>query len=108
MTTWLPQPTDWAPHSVEAKTGDLASILELYRAALRLRREHPALGDGTLTWREDAPAGVLAFRRTPGFTCVVNLSAEQYELPEHTEILLTNGPIENSQLVQDQAAWLAT
>ncbi|MFC4464549.1 hypothetical protein ACFPH6_08240 [Streptomyces xiangluensis] len=36
-------------------------MLELYRTALRLRRDNPALGDGTMTWL-DAPAGVLAFR----------------------------------------------
>ncbi|MFQ6200515.1 glycoside hydrolase family 13 protein, partial [Streptomyces sp. NPDC000405] len=73
---WLPQPADWAPRTAEAQTGDKTSMLELYRAALRLRHEHPALGDGTLTWLDDTPARVLAFRRDPGFVCVVNLSAD--------------------------------
>ncbi|WP_331740376.1 glycoside hydrolase family 13 protein (plasmid) [Streptomyces sp. NBC_01005] len=102
---WLPQPADWAPRTVEAQAGDETSMLELYRAALRLRHEHPALGDGTLTWLA-APAGVLAFRREPGFVCVVNLSTEPYQLPEPTSVLLTSGPIEN-HLAPDQAAWLA-
>ena len=31
-TPWLPQPADWAPYTVEAQTGDEASMLELYRA----------------------------------------------------------------------------
>ncbi|MGW2645449.1 glycoside hydrolase family 13 protein [Streptomyces sp. NPDC001393] len=103
---WLPQPADWAARTVEAQTGDDTSMLELYRSALHRRREHPALGDGTLTWL-DAPAGVLAFRRDPGFTCVVNLSTESYPLPDHTAILLTSGPVENGRLGPDQAAWLA-
>jgi alpha-glucosidase len=61
--SWLPQPAEWAGLSVEAQTGDPDSTLELYRAALRLRRELPALGAGTaVTWL-DAPEGVLAFRR---------------------------------------------
>lgn len=102
---WLPQPADWAPRTVEAQAGDETSMLELYRAALRLRHEHPALGDGTLTWLA-TPAGVLAFRREPGFVCVVNLSTEPYQLPEPTSVLLTSGPIEN-HLAPDQAAWLA-
>ena len=38
---WLPQPADWAALTVAARTGDPGSMLELYRAALRLRREHP-------------------------------------------------------------------
>ncbi|MFG2934552.1 glycoside hydrolase family 13 protein [Streptomyces sp. NPDC048282] len=103
---WLPQPADWAPRTVAAQTGDPASMLELYRTALRIRREHPALGDGTLTWLDDAPAGVLAFRREPGFVCVVNLSTEPYELPAHTSVLLTSGPVGDNRLAPDQAAWL--
>jgi len=90
-TPWLPQPADWSPYTVEARTGDATSMLELYRVALLLRREHPALGDGSLTWL-DAPAGVLGLRREPGFVCVVNLSTEPYQLPEHTSVLLASGP----------------
>ncbi|MFG2955836.1 glycoside hydrolase family 13 protein [Streptomyces sp. NPDC048291] len=103
---WLPQPADWAPRTVAAQTGDPASMLELYRTALRIRREHPALGDGTLTWLDDTPAGVLAFRREPGFICVVNLSTEPYQLPAHASILLTSGPVEDNRLAPDQAVWL--
>ncbi|MDN5380949.1 glycoside hydrolase family 13 protein [Streptomyces sp. LB8] len=103
---WLPQPAGWGRFSVEAQTGDKTSMLELYRTALRLRREHPALGDGTLTWL-DAPDGVLCFSRDPGFVCVVNLSAEPCPLPRHTEVLLASGPLESGLLAPDQAAWLA-
>jgi alpha-glucosidase len=35
---WLPQPADWAPRAMAAQAGDEASMLELYRTALRLRR----------------------------------------------------------------------
>ncbi|MFE8990047.1 glycoside hydrolase family 13 protein [Streptomyces collinus] len=103
---WLPQPDDWAGLSVEAQTGDPASMLELYRAALRIRRDHPALGDGGMTWL-DTPEGVLAFRREPGFVCVINLSGAPYELPAHTELLLAGGPVEGGVLEPDQAVWLA-
>ncbi|MFJ7291157.1 glycoside hydrolase family 13 protein [Streptomyces collinus] len=103
---WLPQPDDWAGLSVEAQTGDPASLLELYRAALRIRRDHPALGDGGMTWL-DTPEGVLAFGREPGFVCVVNLSGAPYELPAHTALLLAGGPVEGGVLEPDQAVWLA-
>ncbi|WP_406198799.1 glycoside hydrolase family 13 protein [Streptomyces sp. NBC_01017] len=102
---WLPQPADWAPHTVAAQSGDPDSMLELYRTALRLRREHPALGDGTMTWLETSE-GVLAFSREPGFVCVVNLSAEPCPLPDHTSVLLASGPLEGAVLAPDQAAWL--
>lgn len=102
---WLPQPAEWGRRSVEAQTGDATSMLELYRNALSLRREHPALGDGTLTWL-DAPPEVLALTRGPGFACVVNLSAEPYPLPDHIAVLLSSGS-EGGLPAPDQAAWLA-
>lgn len=103
---WLPQPANWSARSVEAQTGDGTSMLELYRTALRLRRAHPALGDGTMTWL-DTPVGVLAFRRDPGFVCVVNLSTEPYRLPDHHSILLASDIVEDGLLAPDGAAWLS-
>jgi alpha-glucosidase len=61
--SWLPQPPGWGELSVARQSGDPGSTLELYRAALRVRREHPALGAGDRVEWLDAPEGVLAFRR---------------------------------------------
>ncbi|HSX68638.1 glycoside hydrolase family 13 protein [Nocardioides sp.] len=63
--SWLPQPAEWADLSVEAQTGVEGSTLELYRAAIAVRRQQPALGAGDSVEWLDAPEGVLAFRRTP-------------------------------------------
>ncbi|UXY25382.1 glycoside hydrolase family 13 protein [Streptomyces sp. HUAS TT20] len=103
---WLPQPAGWGGRSVAAQTGDATSMLELYRTALRLRRAHPALGDGGLTWL-DAPTGVLAFRREPGFVAAVNLASTPYRLPDHTTVLLASGTVEGGLLAPDEAVWLA-
>ena len=54
--TWLPQPVAFAAMAAERQAGDPASMLELYRSALRIRREHPGLGSGPMRWR-DAPKG---------------------------------------------------
>ncbi|HEY5319887.1 MAG TPA: glycoside hydrolase family 13 protein, partial [Galbitalea sp.] len=70
---WLPQPADWAGLTVEAQVGDSGSMLWLYRTALGIRRSHPALGDGELTWL-DADPRVLAFSRGLGFVNVTNLA----------------------------------
>ncbi len=102
---WLPQPADWADRTVEAQTGDPASMLELYRTALRLRRGEAGLGDGPMEWL-DSPPDILAFRRDGDFTCVVNLSAASTELPPHREVLLASGPLENGTLPPDTAVWL--
>jgi alpha-glucosidase len=91
--SWLPQPKSWAALSVEAQTGDPGSTLELYRAALALRREHPALGAGTaVTWL-DAPEGVLALRRDApggGFVCTVNPTSEPVAFPAPGRLLLSS------------------
>jgi len=104
---WLPQPADWKDRTVRAQTGDPHSMLELYRAALALRRAAPALGDGELSWLP-APEGVLAFAREPGFTCLVNLGDAAVPLAAHDELLLASGPLDDDRLPPDTAVWLRT
>jgi alpha-glucosidase len=106
-TPWLPQPEAWASLTAEAEHADPSSVLGLYSAALRIRRAEPALGDGTMRWLE-APDGVLAFARDPGFTCVANLSDAPVELPPYQEVLLSSGPLDDGKLPADQAVWLRT
>jgi alpha-glucosidase len=102
---WLPQPPDWARLTAEAQATDPDSHLSLYKAALRIRREHPALGEGRLTWDEDAPAGVLSFTRDPGFRCIVNITGQPIDLPRHPEVLLSSQPLENGKLPTDTTVW---
>jgi alpha-glucosidase len=102
---WLPQPEAFRDVTVERQDGDASTMLELYRAALRLRRTHPALGAGSLRWL-DAPEGVLAFERDPGFACVVNLAGQPFSLPRHENLLLTSGSVDGNVLLPDTAAWL--
>jgi alpha-glucosidase len=105
---WLPQPADWAGYTVAAQTDDPGSMLELYRAALRLRRRERAVGDGPLRWLVGLPADVLGFARDQTFACVVNLSPDPIELPAHVEVLLTSGPMDGTTLPADTAVWLRT
>jgi alpha-glucosidase len=102
---WLPLPERWRDLTVEVQRGDPASTWELYAAALRIRKAHPALGDGSLSWLP-ARDGVLAFARDPGFVCVLNMSTAPVELPEHDEVLLSSGPL-TGELPPDQAVWLS-
>ncbi len=105
---WLPQPSDWRAQTVQAQTGDAESMLEFYRRALQLRRAHPALGDGRLSWLP-APAGALAFAREPGFACVVNLCAAGVAPPTGpSEVLIASAPLDaDGRIPGDAAAWFA-
>ncbi|WP_029899209.1 glycoside hydrolase family 13 protein [Nocardia brasiliensis] len=103
-TTWLPQPSDWAELTVENQSTRSDSMLALYRSALRIRHEHPALGEGALNWLELGPQ-VLAFTREPGFTFVGNLGTQPVPLPEG-RVLLSTTPLDAGLLPGDAAAWL--
>jgi len=111
--TWLPMPTTWAALSVEAQREDPDSMLNLYRAALRIRRERPELGEGTLTWL-DSPSKTLVFARGTGegeatLVCTVNLGPEPVELPAYGELLLSSAPVAADgaavRIPPDAAAW---
>ena len=101
---WLPQPKSWRDLTVEAQTLDAASMLALYREALRLRRQTEALHAAGLAWR-DAPAGVLDFYRAAALRCVANLSSAPVEVPAD-RLLLSSIPLEDGLLPCDATAWL--
>jgi alpha-glucosidase len=102
---WLPQPQQWADLSVAAQTADPDSVLELYRTAIRLRRELP-LGE-ELQWVDtEHPATSLAFRRGNAMLVVTNFDGPPIELPE-AEVLLTSGPLHGHKLPADTTVWLA-
>ena len=105
---WLPQPGDWAEYAVDRQHTDPDSMLALYREALRQRRTGAGFGDGPLRWLP-APDGVLAFARTDGLVCVVNLAAAPADLPPHDELLLASGALDaDGRLPADTAVWLRT
>ena len=104
---WLPQPEGWARYAAARQEGDPDSVLALYRTVLRLRREHPALGDGEMAWVSAPGDAVLHLRREPGFACVANLSDAPVDLPAHDEVLMTSAPLEDGRLGADAAVWLA-
>ncbi|MEU0060931.1 DUF3459 domain-containing protein, partial [Streptomyces sp. NPDC006334] len=60
-----------------------------------------------LTWEPDSQPGVLAFARTDGWRCVVNLSPEPVPLPPG-EVLMSSAPLDDGgALGPDTTVWLA-
>jgi alpha-glucosidase len=100
---WLPQPASWADYTVEAQSQDPGSMLSLYRAALRIRRD--LLRQEEFAWLPSEPE-VLAFSRGGGFVCIANLSGRPIDLPEHHEVLLGSTETTDGRLSTDSAAWL--
>jgi alpha-glucosidase len=105
-TPWLPQPASWRQRTVECQIGDEGSFLELYRTALRLRREHLGFRGSGMAWLQ-APASVLRFDRPGGLETIVNLGSEPIELPTGRPILLASEPLADvGVLPPDTAVWL--
>jgi alpha-glucosidase len=104
--TWLPQPPEWSEYALDRQRGVAGSTYEMYRAALRLRREL-ALGRGTLGWL-DADEQVLAFRT--GRTIVLtNFGADPAPLPPGTRPLIASASLTDAgRLPQDVTVWLET
>jgi alpha-glucosidase len=103
---WLPQPASFGELSAQAQDGVEDSTLEVYRAALRLRRE--LQGDESLLWiGAGAPAAshLLHLRRSTGWECFTNLSDTDVPLPEG-QVLLASGPLGKGTVPPDTTVWL--
>ncbi|MDT5040762.1 MAG: alpha-glucosidase [Actinoplanes sp.] len=101
--SWLPQPASWSEYALDRQRGVAGSTYELYRSALRLRREH-GLGSSTLAWA-DTPADVLAFR-TGGLLVLTNFGAAPAELPLGVRVLLASEPLTDyGKVPQDVTVW---
>lgn len=107
---WLPQPDDWAALARDRQEGVDGSTLELYKAALRLRKAH-ALGAGTLEWLEEwRRSGTVVAFRNAGVTVIANLGSRAVSLPDG-ELLLASAPVTagangKRMLPGDATAWI--
>jgi alpha-glucosidase len=109
---WLPVPADWARYSVARQAADDDSVLRLYRRALAIRAENPALGSGDAT--VDTRGDVLTVRCTGGgrtVRCVVNMGAETVVVGAAGTVLLASAANVHRSgssvaLPPDTAVWL--
>jgi len=101
---WLPQPSRWAELTVEAQDRDPGSMLNLYRAALGIRKSTPDLRDERFVWLDSA-SGVLAFRRGDAFIAMTNLGPDPVEPPPDTELLLASHDLVDGRLPPDATGW---
>lgn len=104
--SWLPQPPWWGEYAADLQAGRQESMLELYRAALALRRT--LNGDDRVSWVEH-PGAVLELRRSNGWACLVNFSTAAAELPAG-RVLLRSWSVASAgaepTLPADAAVWL--
>lgn len=101
--SWMPQPSWWGEYSAQAQEEDPGSTLNLYRAALRLRRGFAA--DETLVWNDALNRGpVLAFHRGDVLV-VANTGPDPVRLPRG-EVLLASSEVDGMVIPADTTVWL--
>ncbi len=98
----LPQPTWYSKFAVEVQDGNPGSTLELYRAALALRKR--LISGESLSWRS-SESGTLWFEREGGWSCFTNFTDHQVSLPQG-EVLLTTTEISGSKVPANSTVWL--
>ncbi|MEJ5945225.1 glycoside hydrolase family 13 protein [Pseudokineococcus basanitobsidens] len=112
--SWLPQPSAYGELALDRQRDVPGSTYEMYRAALRLRRELALGSSPSLTWTDaDGLArvedGVLALR-TGGALVVANLGDTPVRLPDGAEVLLVSGDLahggDGRSLPPTTTAWL--
>jgi alpha-glucosidase len=101
--TWLPQPAVYREYARNRQEGLAGSTLELYKRALKLRREF-GLGTGSFQWIEGTPNDVLAF--TNGVISVYcNYSDDDFALPAG-EIILDSDVSMEGTLAPAATVWM--
>jgi alpha-glucosidase len=100
----LPQPIWFAGHAVSAQEGDAESTLQMYRAALRLRRDLQTREE--LAWIETHHPEVLHFTRPNGWQVITNFGSEPYPL-RPDRVVLASSPLEGQAVPGESTVWLA-
>ena len=105
--TWLPQPEAYGQLARDRQDGVAGSTLEMYRAALRLRREY-GLGRGdSLDWVPELCGEQSLGLRRGDVTVVVNFGGPDLTLPLGAQVLLTSGAMSGGGAVpSDTTVWL--
>jgi alpha-glucosidase len=76
---WLPLDPAHLPLNVAAQRSDPASLLNWTRKLIALRKDHPALREGSIRLIEDGGDQIIAFEREAGgqrLACLFNLSGK--------------------------------
>jgi alpha-glucosidase len=99
----LPQPARFRELAVSVQEGASGSTLELYRTALRLRRE---LQNGEeFRWLPPGAPDTLVFARHDGWVCAMNFGTKPVPAPQG-RVLVASRPLSGHALPGQTAVWI--
>jgi alpha-glucosidase len=102
--SWLPQPRWFGRYAMDQQVGRPDSHLELYRTALSLRRALRT--DDDVAWVEhpDQP-GVVHLRRSNGWSCLTNFTAQPVPMPAGRVLLRSLDPTGRDLVDPETTVW---
>ena len=98
----LPQPKWFSNFAVDSQSGRTESPLEIFRTALKLRRELQCGEE--ITWHETKSPDVLHFSRPNGWNCITNFKGGKYLIPTG-EVLLASSPLTDGKIEAGTTVW---
>jgi len=103
---WLPQPEIYASYSRNLQEGVAGSTLELYKHALKLRKDLQ-LGEGSFDWLPQFVNDHILGYRNDNILVIHNFGHEPVALPPGQIIASSiEGMTDGHSLVADQTVWL--
>jgi alpha-glucosidase len=99
----LPQPAWFSDFAVAAEDGVPGSTLELYRAAINLRKTLQSEED--LAWVKAKDNKVVHFVRPNGWHCITNFGKKPIKLPKGA-VRLSSQPVVDGKLPGNSTAWI--
>ncbi|WP_343318397.1 glycoside hydrolase family 13 protein [Arthrobacter sp. TMP15] len=105
---WLPQPDWFADFAASVQDGTAGSTLEMYRSALKIRRELQS--EESLEWLSEPAAAVVHYRRPNGWEVITNFGDAPAELPfgvDHSQVVLSSGELHVGSIGAETTLWVA-
>ena len=103
---WIPQPELYAEYSRDQQEGVEGSTLEMYKHALRLRKEL-GLGNGSFDWEPEYTNATTLGYRNGGVLVIHNFGQEAIEMPQG-EVIASSANAASVGIEPDQTVWLKT
>jgi alpha-glucosidase len=104
--SWLPQPEVYRGYSRDQQDGVAGSTLELYKSALRIRRELK-LGEGSFAWLPQFTNEQALGYRNGDIVVIHNFGTSELAMPAGEVILRSaNGP-DQKHIAPNETVWIA-
>ena len=100
---WLTQPPGWRELTIAAQDRNPLSTLNLYRRALRVRRESEGFRTGGFAWVDLGP-DVLAFARGD-LVSITNFGPAPVDLPDGASVFLASDDSRGGTVSSDTTIW---